>query len=115
MATYPYDPHLPLGTKIIPLNLHHRRRGYHIFSGAPLLNYDDWAIVVLEPPTDPVQFLADAALIRHFLNDRGFHVRQITRSGMGAALIQFSDGVSRDSAIDRSPLFVGDSILRVIP
>jgi hypothetical protein len=42
-------------------------------------------------------------------------MRQITRSGMGAALVQFSDGVSRDTAIDRSPLFVGDSILRVIP
>jgi hypothetical protein len=79
------------------------------------MNCDDWAIVILEPPSDPAQFPADAALIRHFLNDRGFHVRQITRSGMGAALVQFSDGVSRDSAIDRSPFFVGDSIVHVIP
>jgi hypothetical protein len=34
---------------------------------------------------------------------------------MGAALVQFSDVVSRDTAIDRSPFFVGESVLRVIP
>jgi hypothetical protein len=34
---------------------------------------------------------------------------------MGAALVQFFDGFSRDSAIDRNPFFVGDSIMRVIP
>jgi hypothetical protein len=79
------------------------------------MNCDDWAIVVPEPPTDPKQFPADAALIRGFLNNNGYHIRQITRSGMGAALVQFSDGVSRDIAIDRSPFFVGDSVLRVIP
>jgi hypothetical protein len=79
------------------------------------MNCDDWVIVILEPPTDPEQFPANAALIRGFLNNNGYHVRQITRSGMGAALVQFSDGVSRDTAIDRSPFFVGDSVLRVIP
>jgi hypothetical protein len=71
--------------------------------------------VVLEPPIDPEQFISDAALIRSFLNDQGYHVRQMTRSGMGAALVQFSDVVSRDTAVDRSPFFVGESVLRVIP
>jgi hypothetical protein len=71
--------------------------------------------MVLEPPTGPEQFAADAALIRGFLNNNGYHMRQITRSGMGAALVQLYDGVSRDTAIDCSPFFVGDSILRVIP
>jgi hypothetical protein len=43
MATYPCDPtpHLPPGTEIIPPNQHRRRRGYHIFSGASLMNCDD--------------------------------------------------------------------------
>jgi hypothetical protein len=71
--------------------------------------------VVLEPPTDPEQFIGDAALIRSFLNDQGYHVRQMTRSGMGVALVQFSDVVSRDTAVDRSPFFVGEIILRVLP
>ncbi|KAM0917784.1 hypothetical protein ACQ4PT_009225 [Festuca glaucescens] len=116
MACYPCNPtpHLPPGTEIIEPSIHHRRRGYHIFSGVPLLNCDDWGIVVLEPPTDLEQFVEDAALIHEFLNARGHHVRQITRSGMGAALVQFSDVVACDTAIDRSPFFVGDSILRVI-
>jgi hypothetical protein len=117
MANYPCDPrpHLPPGTDFIPLCAHRRRRGFHVFSGAPLLNCDDWANVVLEPPSDPEQFVGDAALIRSFLNEQGYHVRQMTRSGMGAALVQFSDAVSRDTAIDRSPFFVGESVLRVIP
>jgi hypothetical protein len=34
---------------------------------------------------------------------------------MGAALVQFSNVVSRDTAVDRSPFFVGESVLRVIP
>lgn len=84
-------------------------------SGPPPLNCDDWAIIVLEPETDPEQFLGDAALIRDFLNNRGFHVRQMSRSTMGAALVQFIDTCSRDTTIDRNPFFVGDSILRVIP
>jgi hypothetical protein len=42
-------------------------------------------------------------------------VRQMTRSSMGAALVQFSNVVSRDMVVDRSPFFIGDSILSVIP
>jgi hypothetical protein len=34
---------------------------------------------------------------------------------MGAALVQFYDTCSRDVAIDRSPFFIDDSTLRVIP
>jgi hypothetical protein len=34
---------------------------------------------------------------------------------MCVALVQFSDTFSRDAAIDRSPFFIGDNILRVIP
>jgi hypothetical protein len=34
---------------------------------------------------------------------------------MGCALVQFSDGVSRDSTLDCNSFFVGDSVLRVIP
>jgi hypothetical protein len=41
----------------------------------------------LEPPTDPEQFIDDDALIRNFLNEQGYHVRRMTRSGMGAALV----------------------------
>jgi hypothetical protein len=61
MVTYPCDPtpHLPPGMEVVPPNVHRRRRSYHIFSGRPLMNCDDWVIVVLEPPTDPKQFPAD--------------------------------------------------------
>jgi hypothetical protein len=34
---------------------------------------------------------------------------------MGAALVQFSNVVSRDTAVDPSPFFLGESVLRVIP
>jgi hypothetical protein len=100
---------------IVQPSIHHSRQGFHVFSGAQLLNTDQWAIVVLEPATDLAQFQGDAALIRNFLNNEGYHVHQLTRSGMGAALVQFSDPHSRDVAVDRSPLFVGDNTLRVIP
>jgi hypothetical protein len=55
MANYPYDsyPHLPPGTDIVQPSIHRCRRGFHVVSGAQLLNTDQWAIVVLEPPTVP--------------------------------------------------------------
>jgi hypothetical protein len=71
--------------------------------------------VVLEPPIDLEQFIGDAALIRNFLNEQGYHVRQMTHSGMAATLVQFSDAISRDMVVDHKPFYVGGSILRVIP
>jgi hypothetical protein len=89
MANYPCDPHphLPPGADIVPQCIHHRRRAFHVFTNTPLINCDDWAVIILEPKSDPAQFVGDAALIRAFLNGQGHHVRQMTRSAMGVALI----------------------------
>uniref|UniRef100_A0ACD5XZP2 Uncharacterized protein n=1 Tax=Avena sativa TaxID=4498 RepID=A0ACD5XZP2_AVESA len=117
MANYPCDPipHLPPGAEVIQPCIHRRRRGFHIFSGDALLQCDDMAIVILEPPSDPAQFAADAHLIRNYFNKCGLNIRNFSRSAMGAALVQFIDSCARDTAIEHSPFFVRDSILRVIP
>ncbi|KAM0909714.1 hypothetical protein ACQ4PT_014652 [Festuca glaucescens] len=116
MANYPCDPipHLPPGYTIVELYDHQRHRGYHVFNGAPLLPFEEWGIVELIPATNPEQFASDATLIRGFLDTQGHHVHQITRSGMGTALVQFVDVATCDAVVARSPFFVGDSTLRVI-
>jgi hypothetical protein len=97
MANYPCDPTLlPPSTNTIPPYIHHRRCASHVFGGAPLLICDDWAIVILEPPSDPNHFGADAALIRDFLDHQGYAVKTISRSAMGAALVQFNNTCARD-------------------
>ena len=54
-------------------------------------------------------------LIRHFLDhERGFHIAEVSRCGMGAALVRFQHACDIDTAIANSPYFVGDSTLRVI-
>jgi hypothetical protein len=80
MANYPSDPHphLPPSANIVPHCIHRRRRAFHVFSNTPLLNCDDWAIVILEPEIDLSQFASDADLIRAFLNKQGYHVHQMS-------------------------------------
>jgi hypothetical protein len=117
MANYPCDPtpHLPPGTNVIPPCIHRRRRTMHVFGGAPLLICDDWAIVILEPPSNPDHFGADAAFIYDFLDHQGYAVKTISRSAMGASLVQFNNTYARDTAIQNSSYFVGDSVLHIIP
>ncbi|KAM0922748.1 hypothetical protein ACQ4PT_005977 [Festuca glaucescens] len=116
MANYPCDPipHLPPGYTIVEPNDQQRRRGYHVFNGAPLQLYEEWGIVELIPATNPEQFASDAMLIRGYLDTQGHHVHHISRSGMGTALVQFVDVATRDAAMARSPFFMGDSTMRVI-
>jgi hypothetical protein len=60
-------------------------------------------IVVLEPPSDPDHFGADAALIRDFLDHQGYVVKTIFRSAMGAALVQFNNTCARDTRFRIAP------------
>ena len=57
-----------------------------------------------------MEAIREAALISGFLPQRGYPVRQISRSGMGSALVRFSCVVDRDMAIGGSPYFIGDSV-----
>jgi hypothetical protein len=60
---------------------------------------DDWAIVSLEPEPNMQMFQGTSQLIRGQFEHRGFHIRQISRCGMGTALVRFMDAVDRDNAI----------------
>jgi hypothetical protein len=86
-----------------------------VFGGSPLFICDNQAIIVLEPPSDPDHFTADAALIHDFLVNQGYVVKTVLRYVMGAALVQFTNTCTRDTAIQNSPYFVGVSVLHVIP
>ena len=39
---------------------------------------------------------------------------EISRSGLGAALVRFLDVIERDSAVMTSPFFIGDTVMWVI-
>ncbi|XBI22884.1 hypothetical protein VPH35_063844 [Triticum aestivum] len=117
MATYPCDPLplLPPGTAILEADGNRRRRSYHYLGGEPLVQSRDWAVISLAPPPDPNQFDTDAMLIRHYLDhERGFRIAEISRCGMGAALVRFQHACDIDTAIANSPYFIGDLVLRVI-
>ena len=54
-------------------------------------------------------------LIRHYLDhERGFRIAEVSRCGMGAALVCFQHSCDIGTAIANSPYFVGDSTLRVL-
>ena len=92
MANYPCDPipHLPPGAFLVPNNGLRPQRGYVIVGGNLPVIADDWAIVTINPEPNWQAFQGTALLITDQLHQRGFHIRQISRSGMGTALIRFN-------------------------
>jgi hypothetical protein len=80
-----------------------------------LLIFEDWVIIILVPPCDPDHFGVDVVLIRDLLEHQRYAVKTISRSIMGAALVQFNNTCARDTAIRNRPYFVGESIIGVIP
>ena len=117
MANYPCDflPHLPAGVGCLPPNHLRPQRGYAVVGGTLPINCDDWAIIIVEPEPAAALFNGTAALIRHQLEHvRHYGIREITPSGMGAALVRFQDVIDRDSAIATSPYHIGETIMRVI-
>jgi hypothetical protein len=117
MANYPCDPlpHLPPGANPISFNNLRPQRGYVVVGGELPVICDDWAIVLLEPEPNLDAFQGTSQLIRAQFEHRGYHIRQISRCGMGTALVRFADAVDRDNVISQSPFFIGDTIMRVIP
>jgi hypothetical protein len=76
---------------------------------------DDWTIAVLAPEPSAYDFNASVAFIEHFLEGKGWAVKSSSRCGQGAALIQFHSAAERDAAIDTSPHFIGETVLRFLP
>lgn len=116
MANYPCDPipHLPPGDAIIEPHSLRCRRTYHYLGGAPLVASHEWAIITLAPLPDPAHYDQDILLICHCLEETsGWRFAEVSRSGMGAALVRFASVVDIDTAISQSPFFVGDSTLSV--
>ncbi|KAK1643668.1 hypothetical protein QYE76_061473 [Lolium multiflorum] len=117
MANYPSDPipHLPPGIEYHPPGPLRTKRSYVVVGGELPLICDDWAIATLAPEAAAHEFNASIALIEHFLEGRGWGVKSSSRCGQGAALIQFHSAAERDAAIDYSPHFLGDTVLRFLP
>jgi hypothetical protein len=86
-----------------------------VVGGELSLICDDWAIATLAPEAAAHEFNASIALIENFLEGRGWGVKSSSRCGQGAALIQFHSAAERDVAIDYSPHFLGDTVLRFLP
>jgi hypothetical protein len=101
MANYPCDPlpHLPPGANPIPFNNLRPQHGYVVVGGELPVICDDWAIVLLEPEPNLDAFQGMSLLIRAQFEHRGYHIRQISRCGMGMALVRFADAVDRDNVI----------------
>ena len=117
MANYACDfiPHLPIGAGFIPSNGQRPQHGYVTVGGSLPLSCDTWAIIKLEPKPHPGQFEGTSILITNYLEQqRRWTVREISRCGLGAALVRFMDVVERDNAVMHSPYFIGDTIMRVL-
>ena len=102
MANYPCDfiPHLPPGAGFIPSNGLRLQRGYAMVGGSLPVACEAWAIVIVEPEPHLDQFQGTSALISDFLEQhRGFTVREISRCGLGSALVRFLDVIERDSLL----------------
>jgi hypothetical protein len=117
MANYPSDPypHLPPGVEPLPAGPLRTKRSYVVVGGELPLICDDWAIATLAPEAPAYEFAASIALIEHFLEGKGWSVKSSSRCGQGAALIQFHSAAERDAAIDYSPHFIGETVLRFLP
>jgi hypothetical protein len=117
MANYPCNPlpHLPPGVVPVPFNTLRPQRGYMVVGGELPIICDDWAIISLELEPDLTHFQGMSQLICAQFEQRGFCIRQISRCGMGTALVHFMDAVDHDNAISQSPYFIGETVLRVIP
>ena len=116
MANYPCDPvpHLPPGADYMPYNALRPQRGYVVLGGSFSNICDDWAIIRLEPEPTWDQLEGTAALVTAQIEQRGYEVRQVSRSALGAAMVRFEGVIDRDNAIRNSPYFIGETVMRIL-
>ena len=116
MANYPCDvlPHVPTGMTVLPPSPLRTQRGYVVLGGEAPRICDDWTITTLAPEPEPEQYNQAIAIIIERLQQLGLEVRYTSRCAMGTALIRFATVTDRDAAIELSPMFIGDTVLRFV-
>ncbi|KAM0821901.1 hypothetical protein ACQ4PT_071868 [Festuca glaucescens] len=116
MDNYPCNPLplLPPGTSIVEPGPLRAKRGYVVMGGEFPVAFDDWAVASLEPEVEAAGFDGAIAIIIDLLEHKGLTVRHTSRCGMGTALIQFVSSCDRDTAVEASPFFIGDAVLRFV-
>ena len=87
---------------------------YVVVGGTLPLVCDDWATVIIEPEPTPDMFQGTTTLITDLFQKRRLTVSEVSRSGLGAAMIRFQDVIERDSAVRNSPYFIGDTVMRIV-
>ncbi|CAM0912751.1 unnamed protein product [Alopecurus aequalis] len=115
MANYPCNPipHLPPGVGLVPNNGLRPQRGYAVMGGNLPIAADDWAIISNAPEPNWEAFQGTTLLITDQLHERGYHLRQISRCGMGTPLVRFNYVSDRDMAVGNSPYFIRDLVMRI--
>ena len=116
MANYPCDvhPHVPAGMMALPPGPLRTQRGYVVLGGPSPRICDDWAIATLTPEIAPGDFNLTIDTIVEHLQQLGLEVRSTSRCAMGTTLVRFVTVTDRDAAIELSPMYIGESVLRFV-
>lgn len=85
-------------------------------SRRPVTRHEDWAIVTFNPmPLDQVPFADIRDTVRTFLLDHlRIRIKDIQRTPLGQALVQFEYGYDKDNLVENGSLLFGDLWLRFV-